>query len=123
MSLVGKNRALFRYKNDDRSGSTFQYKDFEKTKSYNSKFVHAKFIGTSLRAAHMKYCNFDNCLFDQVDFVGANMRGSSFIGARCKNRRRWTSPVPAGGSFSSSTAVWARGSSGDSFSAMNWRLT
>jgi len=82
VSLVGKNRALFSYKNDDRSGSTFQYKDFEKTKSYNSKFVHAKFIGTSLRAAHMKYCNFDNCLFDQVDFVGTNMRGSSFIGAR-----------------------------------------
>ena len=79
MSLVGKHRALFSYKNDDRSGSTFQYKDFEKTKSYNSKFVHAKFIGTSLRAAHMKYCNFDNYLFDQVDFVGTNMRGSSFI--------------------------------------------
>ena len=82
MSLSGKNRALFSYKHDDRSGSIFQYKNFEKTKSYNSKFMHAKFIGTSLRSAHMKYCNFDNCLFDQVDFVGSNMRGSSFIGAR-----------------------------------------
>ena len=27
-------------------------------------------------------------------------------------RRRWISPAPAGGSFSSSTAVWARGLSG-----------
>ena len=57
------------------------YKDFEKTKSYHSSFVNAKFTGTSFRAAHMKYCNFTGCIFQGVDFVGTNLRGSNFKNA------------------------------------------
>lgn len=81
MSLIGKNRALYSYNNKDRHESNFMYKDFEKTKSYNTSFVDAKFIGTSLRAAQMKFCDFSRCEFQGVDFVGTNLRGSKFIDA------------------------------------------
>ena len=81
MSLVGKNRAIFSYHNKNKDGSKFIYKDFEKTKSIHSRFVNAEFVGTSLRAAHMKYCNFTNCKFSGVDFIGTNLRGSNFMGA------------------------------------------
>ena len=81
MSLIGKNRAVFSYNNKDRHESNFMYKDFEKTKSYDTSFVDAKFIGTSFRAAHMKFCDFSRCVFQGVDFVGANLRGSKFVDA------------------------------------------
>lgn len=81
MSLIGKNRAIFSYSNKDKHESKFIYKDFEKTKSYNTSFVDAKFIGTSLRAAKMKFCNFSRCEFQGVDFIGTNLRGSKFINA------------------------------------------
>ena len=58
VSLKGKNRAIFSYNNVERNESNFVYKDFEKTRSYHSSFVGAKFTGISFRAAHMKYCNF-----------------------------------------------------------------
>lgn len=45
MSLKGKNRAIFSYNNVDRNESNFVYKDFEKTRSYHSSFVGAKFTG------------------------------------------------------------------------------
>lgn len=82
MSLVGKNRKLFSYNNDDRSNRTYEYKDFEKTKSYNTSFANSKFVGVSFRAAQIKYCVFDSAEFRGSDFVGTNLRGSSFIGAR-----------------------------------------
>ena len=85
VSLVGKNRAIFSYNNVDRNGSNFMYKDFEKTRSYHSSFINAKFTGTSFRAAHMKYCNFSNCVFQGVDFVGTNLRGSVFNDAYFKD--------------------------------------
>lgn len=85
MSLVGKNRAIFSYNNKNKNDSNFMYKDFEKTKSYHSSFLNAKFIGTSLRAAHMKYCNFTGCTFHGVDFVGTNLRGSVFKDASFKD--------------------------------------
>lgn len=74
MSLKGKNRALFSYKNTARIESNFQYKDFEKTKSYNTNFSKATFKGVSFRAAHMKFCNFSSCHFYDDDFVGTNLR-------------------------------------------------
>lgn len=85
MSLVGKNRAIFSYNNVGRNDSNFMYKDFEKTRSYHSSFVNAKFTETSFRAAHMKYCNFSNCVFQGVDFVGTNLRGSVFSDAYFKD--------------------------------------
>lgn len=81
MSLRGKNRAVFSYNNKDRSGAYFQYKDFEKTDSYHSSFINARFQGTSLRAAKFKYCDFSGCVFEKTDFIGTNLRGSKFEGA------------------------------------------
>ena len=78
MSLKGKNRAFFSYNNVDKSNSNFMYKDFEKTKSYHSNFKNAKFDYASLRAAHMKFCNFDGASFVETEFVGTNLRGSTF---------------------------------------------
>ena len=40
-----------------------------------------------------------------------------------KYNQRYEQIAPAGGSLCGSIAVWTRGSSGDSFSATNWRLT
>lgn len=85
MSLKGKNRAIFSYNNVDRNESNFVYKDFEKTRSYHSSFVGAKFTGISFRAAHMKYCNFSSSVFQDSDFVGTNLRGSIFSGVHFKN--------------------------------------
>lgn len=82
MPLTGKNRAIFSYSKKDRSGSKFVNKDFEKTKSYMSRFINADFSGTSLRAAHMKFCNFDGASFVGTEFVGTNLRGSTFRNAR-----------------------------------------
>ena len=79
MSLEGKNRYLFSYSNKQIEGKKFQYKDFEKTKSYNSTFKDTAFIGTSFRAAQFKYCTFINCDFVESDFVGTNFRGTKFI--------------------------------------------
>jgi len=82
MSLIGKNRAIFSYNGKDRSESKFINKDFEKTKSYRSIFKNADFSGTSLRAAHMKFCNFDNATFVGTEFIGTNLRGSTFRRAK-----------------------------------------
>ena len=38
MSLEGKNRKVFSYNNEDRRGSNFMYKDFEKCNSYHTNF-------------------------------------------------------------------------------------
>lgn len=70
---------LFSYSNKQIEGKKFQYKDFEKTKSYNSTFKDTAFIGTSFRAAQFKYCTFINCDFVESDFVGTNFRGTKFI--------------------------------------------
>ena len=78
MPLTGKNRAIFSYKKRDRSESKFVNKDFEKTKSFMSDFTDADFSGTSLRAAHMKFCNFDGASFVGTEFIGTNLRGSTF---------------------------------------------
>ncbi|MBR1443785.1 MAG: pentapeptide repeat-containing protein [Firmicutes bacterium] len=85
MSLKGKNRNFFSYTNENRIGSNFQFKDFEKTKSYNTNFSKSNFTGVSFRAAHMKYCNFTNCQFNNVDFVGTNLRGCRFYNAVFSN--------------------------------------
>ena len=82
MSLEGKNRAIFSYNNSDKQNNNFMYKDLEKTKSYHTSFINARFTGTSLRAAHMKYCNFTNCVFTATEFIGTNLRGSKFISAK-----------------------------------------
>ena len=81
MSLVGKNRKLFSYKNEDRKQRHYMYKDFEKTKSYKTDFSYSSFTGVSLRAAQMKYCNFNHVCFSGVDFIGTNLCGSTFKGA------------------------------------------
>lgn len=85
MSLVGKNRKVFSYNNQNKRESNFQYKDFEKTKSYHSDFGKANFSYASLRAAQMKYCNFNGALFVGTEFVGSILRGSSFKGATFKD--------------------------------------
>lgn len=81
MSLIGKNRKVYSYNNQIRRESNFQYKDFEKVKCYHTDFGKAIFSGASLRAAHMKFCNFNGALFNGTEFVGTNLRGSSFKGA------------------------------------------
>ncbi len=85
MSLTGKNKAIYSYNNKERSGRKFMYKDFEKTKSYNSDFSKSEFIGTSLRAAQLKFCNFNETIFTEVDFIGTNLRGSDFSNSRFIN--------------------------------------
>lgn len=81
MSLKGKNRAIFSYSNIARNGSNFMYKDFEKTKSYRSNFKNAIFDYASLRAAHLKFCNFDEASFVETEFIGTNLRdfGGRFL--------------------------------------------
>ena len=81
MSLAGKNRAIYSYNNKDEKEKSFIYKDFEKSNSYHSNFSGTRFIGTSLRASKMKYCDFSKCVFDGVDFAGTNLKGSKFYGA------------------------------------------
>ena len=76
MSLKGKNRAIYSYNNEQRVGSNFMYKDFEKSHSYNSNFQNAKFDCASLRAAHMKFCNFDGASFKETEFVKKMMEAS-----------------------------------------------
>lgn len=85
MSLEGKNRYLFSYSSKQLDNKKFQYKDFEKTKSYNSVFTKTDFIGTSFRAAQFKYCTFVDCNFIESDFVGTNFRGSKFINCSFDN--------------------------------------
>ena len=85
MSLEGKNRAIFSYNNSDKQNSNIMYKDFEKTKSYHTRFINAQFTGTSLRAAQMKYCDFTGCVFSGSEFIGTNLRGSKFINAKFAN--------------------------------------
>lgn len=50
MSLQGKNRAVYSYKNDDKSGSNFMYKNFDKADCYHTSFRNTIFDGASLRA-------------------------------------------------------------------------
>lgn len=85
MSLKGKNRAIYSYKNKDKSGSKFQYKDFEKTKSIHTNFSNTLFLGTSLRAASMKYCSFISARLIDTDCVGTNLRGCNFTNATFEN--------------------------------------
>ena len=73
MSLKGKNRAIYSYNNEQHAGSNFMYKDFEKSHSYRSNFQNTKFDYASLRAAHMKFCNFDGAGFKETEFVGTNL--------------------------------------------------
>lgn len=78
MSCVGKNRAIFSYKSADRKKSNFMYKDFEKSESYCSDFSECNFNYATLRAAKLKFCNFNNSTFIGTEFIGTNLRGSSF---------------------------------------------
>ena len=81
MSLVGKNRAFFSYNAQDKHGSNFMYKDFEKSNSYRSNFDNCNFNFASLRAAKFKYCTFRNSTFKETEFIGTNLRGSNFENA------------------------------------------
>lgn len=85
MSLIGKNKDFYSYRNECRIGANFQYKDFEKTKSYNTNFSKSNFNYASLRAAQMKYCNFNEASFVETEFIGTNIKGSCFKGAIFKN--------------------------------------
>lgn len=85
MSLKGKNKKFFSYKNQDRQNSNFMYKDFEKSDSYHSNFAHSNFNFVSFRAAKMKFCNFSQSTFIGSEFVGTNLRGSRFYNAYFKN--------------------------------------
>ena len=85
MSLAGKNRKLFSYNNSEHIGNQFIFKDFEKTKSYNTNFSTSLFKGVSFRGAHLKYCSFKSCTFYDSDFIGTNLRGSNFTGAHFLN--------------------------------------
>lgn len=57
------------------------YKDFEKPHSYNTNFQNARFDYASLRAAYMKFCNLDSSSFKETEFIGTNLRGSTFSGS------------------------------------------
>lgn len=81
MSLEGKNRKVFSYNNEDRRGSNFMYKNFEKCNSYHTNFCDTNFNYASLRGAKMKYCNFSGASFVGTEFVGTNLRGSNFCNA------------------------------------------
>lgn len=85
MSLIDKNKALYSYRKECRIGANFQYKDFEKTKSYSTNFSKSNFNYASLRAAQMKYCNFNEASFVETEFIGTNIKGSCFKGAIFKN--------------------------------------
>jgi hypothetical protein len=81
MSLVGKNRKVFSYNNQDKRKSNFTYKDFEKSNSYHTDFSECNFSFASLRAAKFKFCSFWGATFIQTEFVGTNLRRSNFTNA------------------------------------------
>ncbi|UYA60809.1 hypothetical protein NAL19_2706 [Pectobacterium sp. F1-1] len=75
MSLVGKNRKVFSYKNADVREKSFQNKDFNKALPYNSNFSQSKFENSSFSATKFKYCEMYECVFDNCDFTGSLFRG------------------------------------------------
>lgn len=76
---------LFSYKNADRRGRNFEYKNFAYSDTYRTIFVHSKFLGNNFHRAKFKYCNFNGCLFQFIEFSSVNFRGSKFKGARFEN--------------------------------------
>lgn len=102
MSLKGKNRAFFSYNGKDKTGSNFMYKDFEKSKSYNTLFNQTNFNGTSLRGASMKFCSFRNSSFIGTEFIGTNLRGSIFDGS-CFSKSIFNTAVLDRTSFNNAT--------------------
>lgn len=76
---------LFSYKNADRKGRNYWYKNFAYSETYRTAFIHSKFLGNDFHRAKFKYCNFNGCLFQFVEFTSVNFRGSKFKGAQFEN--------------------------------------
>lgn len=74
MSLVGKNRKVFSYRNDDVREKFFQHKDFNKAQPFQSNFSQSRFENSSFSATKFKFCEMYECVFDDCDFTGALLR-------------------------------------------------
>ena len=85
MSLIGKNRHIFSYKNKNETGKKYINKDFEKTSSYRTNFSMAVFENTSFRASKFKYCSFYGARFKSSEFIGTNLKGCKFKNATFEN--------------------------------------
>lgn len=81
LSLTGKNRLIFSYKNKSVTQRTFLNKDFDKTESFQSNFSKSSFENTSFKAAKFKFCSLYEVNFKNCDFVGSLFRGSNLTSA------------------------------------------
>lgn len=83
MSLAGKNKKLFSYRNCDVRERFFQHKDFNKAEPFQSNFSQSRFENSSFSASKFKFCGMYECIFDDCDFTGAlqrkcNLQNSKF---------------------------------------------
>ncbi|MHC1748789.1 MAG: pentapeptide repeat-containing protein [Cellulosilyticaceae bacterium] len=58
-----------------------EYKDFDKSHSYNTNFNHCIFDYASLRGASLKSCSFRDSSFIGTEFIGTNLNRSVFKNA------------------------------------------
>lgn len=81
VSLKGRNRAFYSYKNKDCSFNNYSYKNFDKADCYRTNFRGAIFDGASFRATKVKFCNMSEAHFDGTEFIRTNLRGTKFYNA------------------------------------------
>lgn len=73
---------FFSYKNTERKHRNFMYKNFHKSKSYNTRFTGSDFSFANFSKSTMKYCGFNGCTFNGTEFKNSNLRGCRFKGAQ-----------------------------------------
>ena len=73
---------FFSYKNTERTHGNFMYKNFHKSKSYNTRFTGSDFSFANFSKSTMKYCGFNGSTFNGTEFKNSNLRGCRFKGAQ-----------------------------------------
>lgn len=75
----------YSYNLADRSGAKYHNKNFNKTQSFNSKFVGVTFLNTSFVGAKFKFCNMNQTVFDGCLIQGALFRRCDLSGVKFSN--------------------------------------
>lgn len=70
------------YKNKQKVGTDFSYKDLRRSNCYNCNFSEAQFNEVSFRGAQFKACKFNEATFVGAELVAANFKNSQFKGAK-----------------------------------------
>ena len=78
---VRKYNKFFSYKNENREGRNFRYKNFGRSNSYNTRFTRSDFTFVNFEKAIMKYCGFNGATFHGAEFKNTNLKGSRFKGS------------------------------------------